>query len=166
VVASIEEGWGHDHASRSSGARIRLALAITAASSAIPLPTASGAALELPRMLRTRFAQDDPDPNAPIARFVTAFVARKCLIKGSSLLQGSRLLSLYFAVIRWYSVARAVLAERSAVEASDVGYALILVEKTLSRSPGLKDSRFSLLMNFLFNRVGSPQSLYTSTYPN
>jgi Fe-S-cluster containining protein len=168
VVASIEEGWNPHGAvaSRSGAARIRLALALTASSSAVPLPTADGAVLQLPGMLRTRFAQDDPQLNAPITRFMTAFIARKGLLKGSTLLQGTRSLALYFAVIRWYSVARAVLAGREAVEPADVRYALILVEKTLSRSPGLTDGLFTALMNFLFDRVNSAGSLYPSTYPS
>jgi Fe-S-cluster containining protein len=168
VVASIEEGWGEQlgGAKRSGAARVRLALALTASSSSITLPTGDGATLQLPRMLRTRFAQDDPDLNAPIERFLTAFIVRKGLLKGTTLLQGSRYLALYFAVLRWYSVARAVLAEREAVEPADVRYALILVEKTLSRSPGLNDARFTALMNFLFDRVTPARSLYRSTYPS
>jgi Fe-S-cluster containining protein len=167
VVASIEEGWGEprDGAKRSGTARVGLALAVTAASSTIQLPTADGAALQLPRMLHTHFPQDDADLNAPIARFLSAFIARKGLLKGTNLLQGSRYLALYFAVIRWYSVARAVLAERETVETADVRYALILVEKTLSRSPGLTDRRFMALINFLFDHVASARSLYQSTYP-
>jgi len=121
--------------------------------------------LNLPRMLRTRFAQDDAQLNAPIARFVTAFIARKGLLKGTTLLQGSRSLALYFAVIRWYSVARAVLAGRDIVEPGDVRYALILIEKTLSRSPARSVARFTTLVNFLFARIGSVRSLYSSTYP-
>jgi len=166
IVASIEDGWGGPGAvNNSSGARLRLVVALTASSSAVPLPTADGAMLNLPRMLRTRFAQDDAQLNAPIARFVTAFIARKGLLKGTTLLQGSRSLALYFAVIRWYSVACAVLAGRDIVEPGDVRYALILIEKTLSRSPARSVARFTTLVNFLFARIGSVRSLYSSTYP-
>jgi len=166
VVSSIEEGWGQDQAKRSSGARVGLALAITSANGSIPLPTADAATLQLPRMLRTEFAQDDPALTEPIGRFMTAFVARKGLVKSTTLLHGARLLALYFGVIRWYSVARAVLADRPAVAPSDVQDALVLVEKTLSRSPGLTDGRFAMLMNFLFDHVCPPRSLYLSTYPS
>ena len=167
IVASIEEQWGKQlSGAKGSGlARVGLALTVTASSSPMTLPT-GGATLQLPRMLRTRFAQDDPELNAPIARFLTAFIARKGLVTGTTLLQGSRHLALYFAIIRWYSVARAVLAEREAVEPTDVRYALMFVEKTLSHSPALKEARFTALINFLFDKVAPACSLYPSTYPN
>jgi len=168
IVASIEERWGKQlsGAKGSGGARVSLGLALTASSSAVTLPTSDGATLRLPRMLRTRFAQDDPDLIAPIVRFLIAFIARKGLVTGTTLLQGSRHLALYFAIIRWYSVARAVLAEREAVEPADVRYALMFVEKTLSHSPALKQPRFMALINFLFDRFAPARSLYPSTYPN
>ena len=116
-------------------------------------------------MRATVFAQDDPALTAPITRFLLAFLARKSLIAGTSVLQGSRYVALYFGTIRWYSVARAVMAGRGAVELADVRYALRLVEQTLSRSPSLRAPRFVSLINFLFDHITPSRALYPSTYP-
>jgi hypothetical protein len=116
-------------------------------------------------MLDTRFPQDDPALNVPLTRFLIAYVARKSLIAGTSVLQGGRYLALTFGTIRWYSVARAVMAERDAVEEADVRYAIRLVEQTLSHSASLKSPRFTTLVNLLFGRVAPARALYPSTYP-
>jgi Fe-S-cluster containining protein len=164
AIASIEEGWSQRVGRRASaGARLGIALSLVPSRGTIRLETAD-ATLLLSEMRRVCFPQDDAAVNAPLVRFLEAFVVRKGLIAGTSVLQGSRYLALYFATIRWYAVARAALAERDAVNSADVAYAIQLVEKTLSRSPSLKNPRFISLINFLFARVAPAGSLYPSTY--
>jgi Fe-S-cluster containining protein len=164
-IAAIEGAWGQRAGERTSaGSRVSLATALVPARRPIRLATA-GATVALDRMRETGFAQDDPALTGPIVRFLLAFLARKSLIAGTSVLQGSRYLALYFATIRWYSVARAVMAERAAAEVADVRYAIRLIEQTLSRSPSLRSPRFVSLVNFLFDRIAPANALYPSPYP-
>jgi hypothetical protein len=165
AIAAIEDAWGSRSGRRSSAAsRVALATALVPSRRKVFLPTAD-AVLDLDRMRKTRFAQDDPSLTGPVVRFLLAYLTRKSLIAGTSVLQGSRYLALFFGTIRWYSVARAVLAGRESAEVTDVNYALRLVEQTLSRSPSLRAPRFMGLVNFLFERVAPPRSLYPSSHP-
>lgn len=165
AVSAIEGGWAERFRGGSSAtSRVGLATALLTSKSLIWLPTAD-AGLYLGRMLRTRFAQDDPALNGSLSRFLIAYIARKSLINGTSVLQGGRNLALYFGTIRWYAVARAVLAERAAVEEADIRYAIRLAEQTLSHSPSFKTPRFTTLVNLLFNHVAPARTLYPSRYP-
>jgi hypothetical protein len=165
AIAAIEDAWGRRSGRRSSAAsRVALATALVPSRRKVFLATAD-ATLDLDRMRKTRFAQDDPLLTGPITRFLLVYLTRKSLIAGTSVLQGSRYLALFFGTIRWYSVARAVLAGREAVEVADVNYALRLVEQTLSRSPSLRAPRFMGLVNFLFDHVAPACSLYPSSHP-
>src|SRR5205823_2031052 len=107
VIALIEGGWsGTVGAAPTASGGINLAFAIIPSRKAVYLPTAD-ATLDLGRMLRVRFAQDDPGLTEALARFLRGFVSRKGLVTGLSLPEGSRYLALYFGLMRWYSVARA-----------------------------------------------------------
>ncbi|MEA2641433.1 MAG: hypothetical protein QOF51_2827, partial [Chloroflexota bacterium] len=167
IVGAIEEGTFAsriDSGNASATARLSRALAIVQSSGDLRLNSAD-AILDLSAMKAVRFAQDDAVLMEPIVRFLRTFLARKGLISGTSLLQGSRYLALYVATIRWYAVAGATLAEHDAVSAVDVRHAVQLVERTLSRSPSLKSPDFMRLINLLFQWVASPSALYPSTYP-
>lgn len=165
VIGGVEDGWRKGLGGRTStAARVSLALAIVPSQRLIRLNTAD-ATLDLARMSRTRFAQDDPALSQSLVRFLIAFNVRKGLIDGTSVLQGSRYLAVYFAMIRWYSVARAVLAERDAVAEADVHYAIGLAEKTLSHAQGLKSPGTMRMLNLLFDHVAPARSLYPNPYP-
>jgi hypothetical protein len=165
VIAWIEDAWARGFHQRSTtGDRVNLAVAVVPSRARIRLSTAD-AVLSLAPMRRVRFAQDDATLNAPIVRFLSALIAKKGLIAGTDLLQGSRYLALYFGAIRWYSVARAVLAERDAVDGGDVQYAIRVVEATLSHAPALRSPFIKKLVNLLFTYVAPARSVYPSLYP-
>jgi len=112
VISLIEGGWsGAVGAGMTASGGVGLAFAIISSKRPIYLGTAD-AMLELARMPKVRFAQDDPAITDALARFLRGFVARKGLVTGTSLAQGARYMGLYFGLMRWYSVARAAMAER------------------------------------------------------
>jgi hypothetical protein len=165
VIGGIEEGWKRALGGKATlGARVTLALAVVSSQRAVRLETAD-AALDLAQMPRTAFAQDDPAVTSALARFLVAFIVRKSLVDRTSLAQGARYLSVYFGVIRWYSVARAVMAGRPAVQEADVQYAIALAEKTLSHTEGLKSPTMVGFLNLLFTHVAPASVLYPSPYP-
>jgi len=165
TVAIMEYAWAKQRKRAASvGSRLSMALAIVPGQKEIFLHTAD-APLSLLKMRRTRFAQDDPQLNAVITRYLTAFIARKGLITGTTVRDGYRYLALYLGTIRWYSVARAVLAGRDAVEETDVRWALQLVERTLSHANELRSPRVTRFINLAFDHIAPPASLLVSVYP-
>jgi hypothetical protein len=145
--------------------RVSLAFAIVSSQSRVRLTTAD-AILDLSRMRATRFAQDEASFNEPLVRYLSAFVSRKSLVVRAPLLDGARYLALYFAAIRWYAVARAVLADRPAVEPEDLRYAIQMAEKILFHAEGFISPKVRGLFAFFFGRMTPSGSLYPSPYPD
>lgn len=164
LIAGLEGGRLQEAGGRSSArGRIALAVAIVGAQEAVRLPTAD-ATLPLREMQATRFDQDGA--LAPtLARFMEALLVRKVLVDGVSLIQGVRYLALYFGAVRWYAVARAVLAGRVATTEEDLRYAIALVERRLTHSEGFRTPRLNMLLNLLFEWVAPSHALYPSPYP-
>lgn len=164
IIPIIEGGWsGAVGSSASASGGIGLGFAIISSKRPISLSTAN-ATLELGRMPHVRFAQDDAVISDALVRFLRGFVARKGLVTGMSLAQGTRYMALFFGLMRWYGVARAAMAEREAVTEHDVHYGVQLVEKTLNHSALLQDRGLRRLMNVLFDHFAPARSLYPSTY--
>ncbi len=164
VITLIEGGYSGAVGSRTTASGgIALAFAIIPSKRSVYLPTAD-ATLDLARMPRIHFSQDDPGVTDALARFLRAFVSRKGLITGMTLAQGARYLALYFGLMRWYSVARAAMAERDTVAEQDVQFAIRLVERTLNHSAVLADKSLRRTTNILFDRFAPARSLYPSMY--
>jgi hypothetical protein len=164
LIAGVEGGWIVQEGGRSSARdRIGLALALVGAKKTVRLATAD-AELPLGRMLRTRFDQDG-ELSGTFSRFLEAYLARKSLVDGVSMFQGVRYLALFFGAIRWYAVARAVMADRDAATEVDLRYAIALMERCLSHAEGFRSPRLSSLINLLFDRVSPTPTLYPSPYP-
>ncbi len=147
-----------------AGERVGLALALVAAKKTIPLPSAE-ASLPLARMLRTRFAQDDPGLASLFSRYIEAYIVRKDLIERTTVTLGAGYLALMFGVVRWYAVARAAMAERAAATEADLGYAIMLAEQGLSHAEGFHAPYLGRILSVLFSRVTPARSLYPSPYP-
>jgi hypothetical protein len=164
VIAGVEGGWIVQEGGRSSARdRIGLALALVGSKKTVRLATAD-AELPLARMLHTRFDQDG-ELSGTFTRFLEAYIVRKSLVDGVSMYQGVRYLALFFGAIRWYAVARAVMAERESATEADLRYAIALMERCLSHAEGFRSPRLSSLINMLFDRVSPTQTLYPSPYP-
>jgi hypothetical protein len=164
LIAGVEGGWIVQTGGRSSARdRIGLALAVVGSQRTVRLATAE-AELPLSRMPRTGFDQDGALAGT-FARFLEAYLVRKSLVDGVSMFQGVRYLALFFGVIRWYAVARAVMAEREAATEDDLRYAIALMERCLSHAEGFRSPRLSSLINLLFDRVSPTPTLYPSPYP-
>jgi hypothetical protein len=165
VIAGIEGG----RIVQSGGAspptqRMRLALAIARARGKPGLATAD-AEIDLARMLRTRFAQDEADLARMLGRFLTAYIVRKSLVDRTSAAQGSRYMALMFGTVRWYAVARAVMADRDAATPEDVRYAITLSERHLSHADAYPTPQLTTVLNLLFDHVAPARALYPSPYP-
>jgi hypothetical protein len=78
--------------------------------------------------------------------------------------QGFRYLLLSFAAARWYAVVRAAVVGRPVVEVDDLRQGIRLVEKGLGHAEGLRSGTTQRVVRFLFERVGSPDTMIHNYY--
>jgi len=164
-VAIMEYAWAKQRKRPvSANSRVSMALAIVPGQKELFLHSAD-ASLNLLRMRNTRFAQDDVRLTETLTRYLSAFVARKGLIKSTTVRDGYRYFVLYVGTIRWYAVARAVMAGREAVEEGDVRWAIQLVERTLSHINDLRSPQVMRFLNLAFDHIAPASVLIVSTHP-
>ena len=166
-LGGIEQQWQAinrgEGQGRGLGTRLSLALMITNGFGPLELGS-FGTSVELGQMRYTKFDQDDPALAHLFTRYLKGLLQRKALVDGTDVFQGFRYLLLSFAAARWYAVARAAVVGRPVVEVDDLRQGIRLVEKGLGHAEGLRSGTTQRVVRFLFERVGSPDTMIHNYY--
>jgi len=166
-IGGLEQQWQaiDSGAVGRRGVGTRLTLAIIVANGVGPLQLAGfGATLDQGRMRKVCFPQDDPALAHLYARYLQSLIERKTLVDDSDVFQGFRYFLLAFAAARWYTVARATLANRATASLDDLRQGIRMVEKGLGHAEGLRTRPTQWVVRFLFQRLASAATMIHNFY--